>query len=179
MLHLRRGLLTHDLPSYCQSPDDVEKLRRGVKKIIEIAQTEPLASLLDHDDQDPQLDHGLHTKTDEELSQIVRQRAETLYHPASTCRMAPLEKGGVVDSHQRVYGIRSLRVCDASTFPELVSGHTVSFVITLLPLLRLGCSQDTLVRRPARLSHLQRDFRTSSKQNCVNEIKTIRRYSCW
>jgi choline dehydrogenase len=57
---------------------------------------------------------------------------ETLYHPASTCRMAPLENDGVVDSHQRVYGVSNLRVCDASTFPTLVSGHTVSGVLICL-----------------------------------------------
>jgi choline dehydrogenase len=68
----------------------------------------------------------LHLKSDVELAQIVRQRVETLYHPACSCRMAPLKDGGVVDSQFRVYGISNLRVCDASTFPSIVSGHTVS-----------------------------------------------------
>lgn len=39
--------------------------------------------------------------------------------------MAPLEDNGVVDSKLRVYGIRGLRVCDASIFPKIVAGHTV------------------------------------------------------
>jgi len=47
-----------------------------------------------------------------------------VYHPTSTCRMAPLEQGGVVDAELRVYGVEGLRVCDASVFPEIVSGHT-------------------------------------------------------
>jgi choline dehydrogenase len=38
--------------------------------------------------------------------------------------MAPLEKGGVVDGELRVYGVQGLRVCDASVFTEIVSGHT-------------------------------------------------------
>lgn len=99
---------------------------RGIKLILKIAREEPLASRLDHSDKSPLLDHELHTKSDEELEEIIRERVETLYHPASTCRMAPLEEGGVVDSKLRVYGVKGLRVCDASIFPEIVSGHTVS-----------------------------------------------------
>lgn len=74
------------------------------------------------------MDHMLHLKTDQELEEVVRERVETLYHPTSTCRMASLQDGGVVDSKLRVHGIRGLRVCDASVFPSIVSGHTVSFV---------------------------------------------------
>lgn len=42
--------------------------------------------------------------------------------------MAPREEGGVVDSKLRVYGIKGLRVCDASIFPFIISGHTVCIV---------------------------------------------------
>lgn len=98
---------------------------RGVKLILKIAKEEPFASRLDQNDKSPLLDHQLHTKSDKELEEIVRERVETLYHPTSTCRMAPLEEGGVVDSKLRVYGVKGLRVCDASIFPEIVSGHTV------------------------------------------------------
>jgi choline dehydrogenase len=59
------------------------------------------------------------------LTAFVRERVDTLYHPASTCRMAPLEEGGVVDAKLKVYGVDGLRVCDASVFPWLVSGHPV------------------------------------------------------
>jgi choline dehydrogenase len=41
----------------------------------------------------------------------------TLYHPTSTARMARREDGGVVDEELRVYGVRGLRVVDASVFP--------------------------------------------------------------
>jgi hypothetical protein len=42
--------------------------------------------------------------------------------------MAPREEGGVVGSDLRVYGVQGLRVCDASVFPWIVSGHTVRCV---------------------------------------------------
>jgi choline dehydrogenase len=109
-----------------EAPEDVEKFLRGIKLIFKIARTEPLASRLDHDDRNSMLDHQLYLKSDEELKEIIKDRVETLYHPASTCRMARLQDDGVVDSHLRVYGIQGLRVCDASVFPSIVSGHTVS-----------------------------------------------------
>jgi len=113
---------------YLSAEEDLKKLVRGVKLILRIAQVEPLASHLDHKDESPLLDHQLHLKSDKELEEVVRERLETLYHPASTCRMAPLEDGGVVDAKLRVYGVQGLRVCDASIFPEIVSGHTVRFL---------------------------------------------------
>lgn len=72
------------------------------------------------------MDQELYKKTDEELVEVVKERCETLYHPTSTCRMAPLDRDGVLDSQLRVYGIRNLRVCDASVYPTIVAGHTVS-----------------------------------------------------
>lgn len=92
-----------------------------------IVQQEPISSLLDHDCERPDLDHHLHLKSDAELEEMVRERVETIYHPTSSCRMAPLDQDGVVDSQLKVYGIDGLRVCDASVFPSIVSGHPVRF----------------------------------------------------
>ena len=52
--------------------------------------------------------------------------SETLYHPMCTCKIGPKDDGGVVDSSLKVYGVSNLRVCDASVFPDAVSGHPVS-----------------------------------------------------
>ena len=93
-----------------------------------VAQQEPISSLLDHECDRQDLDHHIHLKSDTELEEIVRERVETVYHPTSTCRMAPLDQGGVVDSRLKVYGVDGLRVCDASIFPSIVSGHTVCFL---------------------------------------------------
>ncbi|KAJ7285268.1 hypothetical protein C8J57DRAFT_1671770 [Mycena rebaudengoi] len=77
----------------------------------------------------PTLDHA--AKTDEEVWELVKERVETVYHPTSTCRMAPAEENGVVDSKLRVYGIKGLRVCDASIFPWIVSGHTAGACLAI------------------------------------------------
>lgn len=89
-----------------------------------------MASFVDRKSVHPDMDQDLHKKTDEELVEVVKERCETLYHPTSSCRMAPLEQGGALDSQLRVYGVRNLRVCDASVFPKIVSGHTVSLAET-------------------------------------------------
>ncbi|KAG6846982.1 hypothetical protein H0H93_010759, partial [Arthromyces matolae] len=118
-------------PRYLTAPEDVTKLVRGIKLLFKISETKPLESRIDHTNKDPLLDHPLLHKSDEELAEVVRARLSTLYHPACTCRMAPRESGGVVDSELRVHGVQQLRVCDASAFPTLVSGHTAGAVFAM------------------------------------------------
>ncbi|KAF7312587.1 hypothetical protein MIND_00272800 [Mycena indigotica] len=111
-------------PNYFQNPDDFEKLYRGFRLLLKIAHAKAMDTYLDHTNKDSQLDHALHTKPDDEIREVVKDRVETVYHPTSTCRMAPKDVGGVVDNKLRVYGIDGLRVCDASIFPWIISGHT-------------------------------------------------------
>ncbi|KAI9643938.1 hypothetical protein NHQ30_007289 [Ciborinia camelliae] len=62
----------------------------------------------------------------EEIDKFIRHRIRTTFHYASTCRMAPendVKAPGVVDDELRVYGVKGLRVCDTSIFPQIVSGH--------------------------------------------------------
>lgn len=113
------------MTSYLQNASDVAKLLRGVKILLKIARTEPLANFIDLSWTGEDLDHQRHLKSDDDLIDLIKARVETIYHPTSTCRMAPAGQGGVVDTKLKVYGIRGLRICDASVFPSIVSGHTV------------------------------------------------------
>lgn len=61
--------------------------------------------------------------SDTELAGFVRAKAETIYHPAGTCRIGKPDEG-VVDPQLRVHGIACLRVVDASVMPALPSGNT-------------------------------------------------------
>lgn len=53
----------------------------------------------------------------------IRKYAETIWHPAGTCRMGK-DDLCVVDSQLRVYGVEGLRVMDASVMPNIPSGNT-------------------------------------------------------
>ena len=106
-------------------------LVRAARLIAHIARTPPFAALLDPagaTDTTGLLNHNLAQQPDAEIEAIVRDRVETLYHPTCTARMAPREDGGVVDPLLKVHGVQGLRVCDASVFPTITSGHTVSAV---------------------------------------------------
>jgi choline dehydrogenase-like flavoprotein len=61
--------------------------------------------------------------SDEALVQRIRRRADTIYHPAGTCRMGA-DEGAVVDGSLRVRGIEGLSVADASVMPTLIGGNT-------------------------------------------------------
>jgi choline dehydrogenase len=61
---------------------------------------------------------------DDALMDDFRARADTVYHPTSTCSMGPNPSTSVVDARLRVHGVEGLRVIDASIFPTITSGNT-------------------------------------------------------
>jgi choline dehydrogenase-like flavoprotein len=71
---------------------------------------------------------------DSDIETVIRNYADTIYHPVGTCRMGPLEGQhanplNVVDSELRVHGMQGLRVVDASIMPRIVAGNTNAPVI--------------------------------------------------
>ncbi|KAI1803675.1 putative GMC oxidoreductase [Daldinia bambusicola] len=53
------------------------------------------------------------------------------FHPSGTCAMMPRELGGVVDESLRVYGVKHLRVVDASIMPTLPGANTCQSVYAI------------------------------------------------
>ena len=65
---------------------------------------------------------GVAVTGDSELSAYGRAAANTVYHPAGTCRMGAASDGdAVVDPQLRVRGVDGLRIADASIFPSMIS----------------------------------------------------------
>ncbi|KAK6981335.1 GMC oxidoreductase-domain-containing protein [Favolaschia claudopus] len=91
-------------PNYLHARHDLEKLLRGFRLITRIARANAMDAYINSADTNPELDHSMHLKTDDELREVIRERVETVYYPTSTCRMAQEVEGGVVDSSLRVYG---------------------------------------------------------------------------
>ncbi|HET6552503.1 MAG TPA: choline dehydrogenase [Dyella sp.] len=70
----------------------------------------------------------LHSDTD--YTDFIRRKAETIYHPAGSCRMGS-DGDAPLDSELRVRGVDGLRVVDASVMPSLPSGNTNAPVIMI------------------------------------------------
>ena len=113
-------------PKYFSHPLDAEILARHVMYTKKIAATEPLKSLIKEGGKT--LPEKLELDTVDAALGHCKQYLMTNNHPCSTCAMLPKEKGGVVDTELRVYGIKGLRVVDASVLPMVTLGNIQSSV---------------------------------------------------
>lgn len=140
-LHLRRGLSLHacvlrpksrgrvtlasgDMrdaplidPAFLQAQEDVDTLLRGARVIRRILAAPSLARFGGKEL------HSRGVESDEALTALIRERADTIYHPVGTCRMGS-DAASVVDTALRVRGVEGLRVVDASIMPTLIGGNT-------------------------------------------------------
>jgi choline dehydrogenase len=104
-------------PNFLSVEHDLKILVEGTKMALEIANTNGLTGLM------KKLEVPLDTSSDDALAQHIKNKLETVYHPAGTCKMGKDEMA-VVDPRLRVHGIEGLRVIDCSIMPEVVSGNT-------------------------------------------------------
>lgn len=106
-------------PAYLATDKDVRDVIAGARVLGRLQETAAMRGLISRD---PELD--LARASDETIMADFRRRATTVFHPCGTCRMAPERDGGVVDPELAVYGIKGLRVADASVFPNITSANT-------------------------------------------------------
>ncbi|MDP5084596.1 MAG: choline dehydrogenase [Yoonia sp.] len=68
---------------------------------------------------------GDQAQSDEALDAVIREHAESAYHPCGTCKMGDRnDPMAVVDPETRVIGVEGLRVADSSIFPRVTNGNT-------------------------------------------------------
>jgi len=112
-------------PRYLSEPRDLEVLLEAIRISRGIIAAAPFARFRGRE-----LFPGEGLATRAELEAVVRRKAETIYHPAGTCRMGR-DAAAVVDSGLRVQGVERLRVVDASIMPRLIGGNTNAPVLMI------------------------------------------------
>ena len=114
------------LPNYFDDPHDMTILIRGIRHMIELTDSTAFrkvnAKLLK-----PKI-AGC-TKyaynSDDFWECFTRHLPFTIYHYCGTAKMGPAsDRRAVVDPTLRVYGVKRLRVADASVMPQIITGHT-------------------------------------------------------
>lgn len=104
-------------PNFLADERDMAVLRAGVRLSHRIASAPALA------DYEPRDRYPIDIDDDAALDDLIRGRADTVYHPVGTCRMGD-DAASVVDPSLKARGIEGLWVADASVMPRLVSGNT-------------------------------------------------------
>ncbi|KXN82647.1 Alcohol dehydrogenase [acceptor] [Leucoagaricus sp. SymC.cos] len=111
-------------PAYWSHPIDVTMLTAGYRVARKALRTPPLDSIFVEE-----FEPGLSvSNSDEELQSYLRHSAGSDSHEIGTMAMMPRSLGGVVDTQLKVYGLRNVRVADASIIPMPISAHLASTV---------------------------------------------------
>lgn len=113
-------------PNYYDDPLDVAIMVEGAKIALRTANAKVFKQFGSHLYQRP-LPTCKQYKflSDEYLACGIRSISMTIYHQCGTCKMGPSsDPEAVVDPRLRVYGIKNLRVIDASIIPQIPSGNT-------------------------------------------------------
>ena len=106
--------------NYLQAQADVDALVQGVRLARLLGGSSAYDRL-----RGAEIEPGPKMTSTQDLERFVREKSETIYHAAGTCRMGPAsEKESVVDAQLRVHGLEGLRVADASIMPDVVNAPT-------------------------------------------------------
>jgi choline dehydrogenase len=101
---------------YLQHPDDIRRVREGVRFGVRILESDAYHDVVDH--RISPTDDIL--ADDDALDRWIRQTVGTARHVSGTCKMGPdSDPMAVVDQYCRVKGVQGLWVADASVMPRI------------------------------------------------------------
>lgn len=106
------------LHNYLKDPRDIATHRAAFKIARKIHNTQAFEQF-----RGAETDPGAAFQSDEDIDNYVRSISLPQYHPVGTCQMGK-DKKSVVDPELRVWGVKGLRIVDASIMPRLIGGNT-------------------------------------------------------
>jgi len=104
-------------PNYLSAESDVERLVYAVKLARDIFATRAFSTWVKQE-----LMPGPDVHGHSALRDWVRRNADSYHHQAGSCKMGS-DDMSVVDPQLRVYGVKGLRIADASVMPVVPSGN--------------------------------------------------------
>jgi choline dehydrogenase-like flavoprotein len=118
-------------PSICYDylhPRDLERLRDGVRLVLELAEDHALERGLSSRLQPS----GEAVESDAALDRWIMEWLMTSYHACGTCKLGPPDdEMAVVDERCRLHGVEGLRVVDLSIVPQSVRSGPHATVVML------------------------------------------------
>ena len=103
--------------NYLETEEDRKQMRDSVRISRKIFSQDAFKPYLGEE-----ISPGIDKQSDEDLDEVIRNKAETAYHPSCTNKMG-VDQMSVVDPETKVYGIENLRVIDSSIMPNIISGN--------------------------------------------------------
>ncbi len=105
--------------SYMSHPDDWKEFRACIRLTRELFAQEAFSHFAGEE-----ILPGSGVQGDDEIDAMVRDNAESSYHPCGTARMGGRDDPmAVVDPECRVIGVDRLRLADSSVFPQIPNGN--------------------------------------------------------
>lgn len=105
--------------NYMSTEQDWVDFRRCIRLTREVFAQAAMEPYVKHE-----IQPGDAAQSDEELDAVIREHAESAYHPCGTCKMGAADDPmAVVDPECRVIGVEGLRVADSSIFPRVTNGN--------------------------------------------------------
>jgi len=112
--------------NYLSDNEDRLQLRRGLQLVRKIG-AEMLQRMPGEE-----VHPGKSVQTEREIDDYIQKYANTVYHPACTCRVGPSSDPlAVLDGDFRVRSVQGLRVVDASAMPTHVGCNTNATCVAL------------------------------------------------
>ncbi|XP_069673372.1 glucose dehydrogenase [FAD, quinone]-like isoform X2 [Periplaneta americana] len=136
----KKPLIYHD---FYENPQDLEDELFAIKKMMELSKTSAFQKFGSKINDIPIPGCEQHKFGSDDYWRCAARHTSTgIWHLSGTCKMGPYwDPNAVVDPRLRVYGVKGLRVVDASIMPMIPAAHTT------FPTMMIGAKAADLIKQ--------------------------------